>query len=184
MPQGIYVRTVEHKRNLGNALKGKRRTPEQRQRMGEARKGKPSEKKGKHFPQYQGANAAHWKGGRPHCVTCGKPITYGAIYCKEHYTGVDHKTQPCGANHPKWKGDNVHTETLHQWIRKNKPKPELCECCHQKTPYDCANISGQYLRDVNDYEWLCRRCHMLKDGRLETIRIRASHTWELHKAKL
>ena len=38
-----------------------------------------------------------------------------------------------------------------------------------KSPYDCANISGEYHRDVDDFEWLCRRCHMVKDGRLEKL---------------
>ena len=130
--------------------------------------------KGRHFPQCAGENNWHWKGGRPNCEVCGKPIKYGATHCFEHSHSKNHK---------RWKGDNVHIETLHQWIRKNKPKPELCECCQIKPPYDCANISGKYLRDINDYEWLCRRCHMLKDGRLEALRNRAGKTWEIHHGK-
>ena len=33
-------------------------------------------------------------------------------------------------------------------------------------PYDLANISQEYRRDVDDFEWLCRSCHMKKDGRI------------------
>ncbi len=157
MPAGIYVRTEEHKRNLGNALKGKRRTPEQIQRMREAHKGIPSGRKGKHYPDMQGGNSPFWKGGRPLCAVCGKPVKYGATHCIKHCHN---------GNHNAWKGDNVTISSLHDWIKCHKPKVELCEYCHQKPPYDCANISGKYLRDINDYEWLCRRCHMLKDGRL------------------
>lgn len=29
-----------------------------------------------------------------------------------------------------------------------------------------ANISGKYKTDLSDWEYLCRRCHMKKDGRL------------------
>jgi hypothetical protein len=74
-----------------------------------------------------------------------------------------------GNNNGMWKGDSVSYISLHQWVKYNKPKPELCECCGLKTPYDLANISQEYKRDIDDYEWLCRKCHMKKDGRLDNI---------------
>ncbi len=64
-----------------------------------------------------------------------------------------------------WAGDAVGLDGLHNWIQRRKPKPELCVNCKIKEPYDLANISGEYKRDVNDFEWLCRKCHMLGDGR-------------------
>ncbi len=75
-------------------------------------------------------------------------------------------------NHHYWKGDNVGYNALHNWVRRNKPKPKFCEECHIKPPYDVANISGKYLRDVNDFKWVCRGCHMKGDGRL--IRLKKS----------
>ena len=77
-----------------------------------------------------------------------------------------------GKDHYRWKGDNVGYAGLHAWVRRNKPKPEFCEECGKVPPRDLANISGKYLRDVNDYEWLCRRCHQKSDGRLEANRLR------------
>ena len=65
-----------------------------------------------------------------------------------------------------WKGDEVSYMGLHGWIRNHKPKPELCEECNIKHTYDLANISGEYKRDINDFKWLCRGCHMKSDGRL------------------
>ena len=65
-----------------------------------------------------------------------------------------------------WKGEDVGYGGVHQWVRKHKPKPMLCEECHKNEPFDLANISGEYKRDVNDYRWLCRRCHLKSDGRL------------------
>ena len=56
---------------------------------------------------------------------------------------------------------------IHAWVRKRKLKPKFCESCNTIPPYDLANISGEYKKDVSDYEWLCRRCHMKKDGRLD-----------------
>lgn len=56
------------------------------------------------------------------------------------------------------------------WVRKNKLIPDRCEDCHQVKPLDLANISQEYKRDLSDWEWLCRLCHMKKDGRLEKLR--------------
>jgi hypothetical protein len=74
-----------------------------------------------------------------------------------------------GNKNPMWKGDNVSYVGLHSWLKRNKKKVKLCECCHTNKPYDLANISGKYKRDVDDYEWLCRKCHMTKDGRLKKL---------------
>ena len=68
-----------------------------------------------------------------------------------------------------WVGDNIQYEGLHDWIRRKLIKPEFCESCKVHKSYDMANISGFYLRDLNDWEWLCRRCHMDKDGRIHNL---------------
>lgn len=71
-------------------------------------------------------------------------------------------------NNPVWKGDNVTFKSLHQWVRDNKPWTGICNNCNKKSKkLDAANISGKYLRDINDYKWLCRKCHMKEDGRIE-----------------
>jgi hypothetical protein len=41
-----------------------------------------------------------------------------------------------------------------------------CQQCRK--PYDLANVSVEYKRDLNDWQWLCRRYHMLSDGRLHS----------------
>lgn len=69
-----------------------------------------------------------------------------------------------------WKGDEVGLGKLHEWIKRRKPKIELCECCNKNKSYDLANISGKYKRDINDFEWLCRSCHMHKDNRIKNLK--------------
>ena len=71
---------------------------------------------------------------------------------------------------PQWKGDSVGYHALHNWIKKRKPKSEFCENCKIKPPIDLANISQKYQRDVNDFEWLCRKCHINKDGRIKNLK--------------
>jgi len=69
-----------------------------------------------------------------------------------------------------WKGNNVGYRALHEWIKRHKPKKELCENCGKTLSYDLANISGKYTRDINDYKWLCRSCHMKEDGRVKNLK--------------
>ena len=69
-----------------------------------------------------------------------------------------------------WKGDKVGYQGLHVWVRRHLPKPRLCQDCETVPPYELANISQEYKRDLNDWEWVCRKCHMEKDGRLERTR--------------
>jgi len=76
-----------------------------------------------------------------------------------------------GKNNPSWKGDEVGYTALHEWVRNHKLKPKLCEKCKKKPPYEVANISGRYKRDINDFEWLCRSCHMKSDGRMDILNI-------------
>lgn len=73
------------------------------------------------------------------------------------------------SENPMWKGNDVGYFSLHQWVKSRKEKPLFCEQCGVKPPLDLANKSGNYMRDLNDWEWLCRSCHMTIDGRLSKI---------------
>ena len=113
------------------------------------------------------------------CKECG--IEFIArkerVYCsKKCYTKTQmNKKPPCefrafGKNNPMWKGKKVGLSALHEWVGKYKKKPKLCECCNEKEPMDLANKSGDYNRDLNDWNWLCRSCHMILDGRMAQLR--------------
>ncbi len=91
----------------------------------------------------------------------------GRIFSEEAKRKI--RDSKLGSKNPMWKANDVTYGALHEWIRNHKPKPEFCEECGCVPPYDLANISGEYKRDINDFEWLCRKCHMDKDGRLERL---------------
>ena len=74
-----------------------------------------------------------------------------------------------GERNGMWKGDNVSYRSLHQYIQYHLPKTELCQICNRVPPYDLANISEEYKRDLSDWQWLCRKCHMLSDGRMKKL---------------
>lgn len=114
------------------------------------------------------------------CLVCGseysrdispKQLTQGrGKYCSKQCavkgTGNLRKSDNSGSKHGAWKGDAVSYNGLHSWVNKHKPRPELCEECNLVPPLDLAN-KGIYNRDFDNWEYLCRKCHMTKDGRLE-----------------
>ena len=69
---------------------------------------------------------------------------------------------------PQWKGNKVGYNALHSWVKIRLPKTVLCEFCKKNPAYDLAN-KGIYNRDLINWEWLCRKCHMTNDGRLEKL---------------
>ena len=72
-----------------------------------------------------------------------------------------------GEKNGMWKGDKVGLEALHEWVKNRLPRPKLCTLCGIRPAKDLANISQKYKRDLTDWEYICRRCHMIKDGRME-----------------
>ena len=68
-----------------------------------------------------------------------------------------------GDGNGMWAGDEVKYGSLHDWARNNKPKPEFCEVCGKKKPLDLASIGHTYSRNLDEWRWLCRGCHMKVD---------------------
>jgi hypothetical protein len=72
-----------------------------------------------------------------------------------------------------WQGDNVGYGSLHRWVIRRLPKPEICPSCNKRKAHDLAN-RGIYDRNLKNWEWLCRKCHMQSDGRLNIFMEMAS----------
>jgi hypothetical protein len=98
--------------------------------------------------------------------SCGNPKSKRNVkLCRSCF-----KKTISGNGNPMWKGNSVGYNALHDWIKSKLPKTQLCQHCNQNPPYDIANKSGQYKRDLSDWEWLCRKCHMESDGRMEKLK--------------
>ena len=108
------------------------------------------------------------------CIICSKKFwafkcwtdSGQGKHCSRKCLFVTMKTSRLGEQNPMWKGDNVGLNSLHQWVRSRLVKPLFCQNCKKVPPYDLANISQVYKRDLSDWEWLCRKCHMVKDNRM------------------
>lgn len=71
-----------------------------------------------------------------------------------------------GANNPNWQNTPSYM-AVHLWINRNYPKPDFCEECNISPPFDLANITGIYERDLKNWKYLCRKCHMTIDNRIK-----------------
>jgi len=76
-----------------------------------------------------------------------------------------------GIKNPQWKGDKVKYGPLHDYVKRHFAKKKLCEKCNVNLSYDLPNKSGKYLRDLTDWMWLCRKCHMVMDGRIYNLNV-------------
>ena len=75
-----------------------------------------------------------------------------------------------GKKNPSWKGGDVKYGSLHDYVKSKKLAPKYCDECGEDKPLDLANISGEYKRDLDDWRYICRKCHMNEDGRSEGLR--------------
>lgn len=76
-----------------------------------------------------------------------------------------------GESNGMYKKD-IGLSALHVYVARRLEKPSVCADCKAIPPRDLAN-KGVYDRDLKNWEWLCRRCHMLKDGRLARLPLAA-----------
>ena len=83
---------------------------------------------------------------------------------QEHHITRDNKGRLRGKNHPNYKGDEAGLKAIHNYVSARKPKPALCECCNKEQQRDLSSNGHTYTRNPVDYEWLCRKCHIIKDG--------------------
>lgn len=112
---------------------------------------------------------------------CGEEIpltTYGNIirrfkhghHNKGKHLNQEHKKKiglaNIGNKNGMWRGDNVKYGSLHDYMKYHLPKPDRCEECDEKLPYDIACITENYNRDFDNWKWLCRSCHMKHDYRI------------------
>ena len=102
------------------------------------------------------------------CKNCNKEVSKGSIRCR-----TCSNISRIGRTYDRKKGVSFWSNSyrsIHHWVRLNKPKPKLCIDCNLREPLDVANISGKYRRNINDFEWLCRSCHMNKDNRIKNLK--------------
>lgn len=90
------------------------------------------------------------------CLICSKKLLDNrSKHCK--------KCRQTGELNNGFKGSEAGLGAIHAWVKRRLSKPDICADCKQPKPLDLANISQTYKRELDDWEWLCRKCHMNKD---------------------
>lgn len=105
------------------------------------------------------------------CPNCGLSFEVTTRKPKQIFCSV--KCSKSGSNNHQFKRNNeISKDRLHKRMEAIIGRPDQCSECGSVGPVDLANISNEYKYDILDWEWLCRRCHMKSDGRLEAMRLR------------
>lgn len=69
---------------------------------------------------------------------------------------------------PRWSGDSVGREGIHDWLKRNYGRPSVCEnpeCEGKSKFYDWCKKTGMgYERKRENFLRMCRSCHDKYDG--------------------
>ncbi len=147
-----YTKTSFKKGNI-SPMKGKHHTEESKLLMSINRKGKTAREK-------------NYRYGKHCSEELKRKISKSNIGRK---WSQEQKDRIKGENHHNWKGDKVKYDALHAWIKRRLKKPSCCDNCRKEKDLDLANISGNYKRDLSDWRWLCRKCHINSDNRINIL---------------
>jgi len=102
------------------------------------------------------------------CLKCGKkyraPNKYW--YKRRKYCSIScSRKGKVGSENNHWAGDKIQKDSIHSWIAKILGKPKRCEICGTTTAkrYDWSNKNHTYKRNPEDWQRLCKRCHLYYD---------------------
>jgi len=166
------------KKGHKEGMTGKHHSEETKKKISESRKGKGTGNmpwsKGKKLSKETRAkisknSARYWLGKKRSQETIdkirkantGKKLPHTKEWNKK--IGLAHQEEKSY----NWKGDDVGLSALHNWVNKYKGKPKYCEHCGKEyikeRTFDWSNIDHKYRRKLEDFIWLCKKCHKRYD---------------------
>lgn len=119
-----------------------------------------------------------------YCEDCNKQLVKStARWCKPH--GYKHRTRPSGLKYtlhkinptsfkkghvPANKGvpspflkEKPGYDAIHEWVDRWAEDPKSCSNCGSTQRLEWSNKTGKYLRDLSDWQRLCKKCHARYD---------------------
>lgn len=105
------------------------------------------------------------------CARCGQ---HRNVYLRPNDLPPRFCGRPCsklGALNPNWKGNRASRHTGNGRAIQLFVLPATCQRCGALKRLDRHHVDGNTLNnDAANVWFLCRRCHMTVDGRLEAFR--------------
>lgn len=148
-----YVKGQPYRFIFGHQQRGRPLSPEHRAKISAAKLGRPLSADGRQ----RVAESNHRRRGVPHSDETRQRMS--AVRRGRFLSG----------EHPNWRGDAVGYSGLHGWVRRHKAKTGVCTECGAAVGTsrfrgtEWANVSGRYLRDLDDFVELCISCHRRRD---------------------
>lgn len=141
--------TKKHKRDISKKLTGRKLSKETKRKISEVMKGRIISEETKKKMSLAGI---------------GKKRNLGHKHTEK--TLKQMSKVKIGDKNPNWKGDKVKYRALHTWVRNSLGIPSQCKFCgktDKEVKIEWANKSGKYLRELNDWIPLCKKCHRRYD---------------------
>lgn len=147
MARGVYQRTEAHNKKIGDANRGKEKTPEQRLKMSLARKGKPAHNRGVRNPKISGEKHWNWKGG----------IYFNPVYVSQSKNRRHTLLLENGGNHTNDEWEKLKAQ--YNWTCPNCKKSEP-EIILNKDHIIPASKGGS--DNIENIQPLCKKCNAQK----------------------
>lgn len=90
-------------------------------------------------------------------ITRGKAITKSERY----------RLSKLGEKNPNWKGENACSQSGRLRAENWFPNPKPCEICNSQKSERHHKDGNTLNNDPGNIQWLCRKHHMVEDGRME-----------------
>jgi AP2 domain len=72
--------------------------------------------------------------------------------------------------HFNWKGDKVQPQSGRMRALKQFPEMDKCQRCEESPAVDRHHVDNDTLNNsAENVRFLCRRCHMIEDGRTKKV---------------
>lgn len=101
-------------------------------------------------------------------VSCSRSCASKFMKRKTGYKNKKGSLAKIGELNPNWNKlkEDSGLQALHTYIhrRLDSTKPEKCQHCGLEKKLEMANKSREYKRDLDDWLWLCKKCHHKYDG--------------------
>jgi len=91
--------------------------------------------------------------------------------------GLNLSTDYKNENNPRWNEKSTDYDGIHGWVRRRLKRPDICPKCGKRPKrMDLCykdHTKGRkdvYKRDLSMWKYLCRKCHMEEDGRINNLK--------------